>query len=148
MIENSYLPSSSERKRVITAYLLMGILFFSGKEELTVYEYYHYKQAIGRYTVTMFLLLGWLLLFWIPLLGWLPFFFVLINLILLVIFIFKARKGQYLANTIQEDKWKSLYADIGGRVLSIFDIKKRVYGDISLDANPQIPETPTQLPPQ
>jgi hypothetical protein len=46
MEENVYIPSSSERKRAITAYLLVGLFFFSGKEELTVFEYYHYKQAI------------------------------------------------------------------------------------------------------
>ncbi len=133
MQEQAYLPSSSERKRAITAYLLVGLLFFSSKEELTVYEYFHYKQAIGRYTAMMAFMLLWLLIFWIPVLGWLPFLLVLANLVLVIIFVFKAWKGEYLANVLQEQKWKTLYADIGGRILGIFDVKKRVYGDITMD---------------
>ncbi|PZM87140.1 MAG: hypothetical protein DLD55_03030 [candidate division SR1 bacterium] len=133
MQEQLYLPSSSERKRAITAYLLVGLLFFSSKEELTVYEYFHYKQAIGRYTAMMAFMLLWLLIFWIPVLGWLPFLLVLANLVLVILFVFKAWKGEYLANVLQEQKWKTLYADIGGRILGIFDVKKRVYGDISMD---------------
>ena len=66
MQENIYLPSSSERKRAITAYLLVGVLFFSGKSDLSVYEYYHFKQAIGRYTATMFFLLVLLFVSIIP----------------------------------------------------------------------------------
>ena len=122
-----YLPSSSERKRVITAYRLVGVLFFSAKEDLTVYEYFHFRQVLGRYSLNMLLLLVWLMIFWIPILGWLPFFFVLGNLILYVVFVMQARRGQYLANLTQENKWKTLYADIGGWILSLFDIKKRVY---------------------
>lgn len=133
MQEQLYLPSSSERKRAITAYLLVGLLFFSSKEELTVYEYFHYKQAIGRYTAMMAFMLLWLLIFWIPVLGWLPFLLVLANLVLVILFVFKAWKGEYLANVLQEQKWKTLYADIGGRILGIFDVKKRIYGDISMD---------------
>ena len=75
----------------------------------------------------MLLLLVWLMIFWIPILGWLPFFFVLGNLVLYVVFVMQARRGQYLANLTQENKWKTLYADIGGWILSLFDIKKRVY---------------------
>lgn len=127
MQENMYFPSSSERKRVITAYLLVGVLFFSAKEDLTVYEYFHFRQVLGRYSLNMLLLLVWLMIFWIPILGWLPFFFVLGNLVLYVVFVMQARRGQYLANLTQENKWKTLYADIGGWILSLFDIKKRVY---------------------
>jgi uncharacterized membrane protein len=92
MQENIYLPGSSERKRAIMAYLLVGLLFFSGKEELTVFEYYHYKQSIGWYTLTIFSLVLWILVFWIPVLRWIPFILVLFNLIVLFIFIFKAWK--------------------------------------------------------
>ena len=133
MQENVYLPSSSERKRAIVAYLLIGLFFFSGKEELTVYEYYHFKQAIGWYCSTMILLLWWLILIWIPYLRWVPFLFVLANLWIMVYFIWKAWKGDYSANVLQQEKWKTLYADIGGWLLGLFDVKKRVYGDISSD---------------
>lgn len=81
----------------------------------------------------MAFMLLWLLIFWIPVLGWLPFLLVLANLVLVIIFVFKAWKGEYLANVLQEQKWKTLYADIGGRILGIFDVKKRVYGDITMD---------------
>lgn len=133
MQEQLYLPSSSERKRAITAYLLIGLFFFSGKEDLTVYEYFHYKQAIGWYMSTMALLLLQLLLVWIPILKWLPFFFVLANLVILLIIVFKAWKGEYMDNLLQEKRWKMFYTDLGGWILGIFDVKKRVYGDISLD---------------
>lgn len=140
MQEQLYLPSSSERKRAITAYLLVGLLFFSSKEELTVYEYFHYKQAIGWYMSTMTLLLFQLMLVWIPLVKWLPFFFVLINLVILLVMVFKAWKGEYAYNLLQEKRWKMFYADLGGWILTIFDIKKRVYWDISSDSSMEFSE--------
>ena len=146
MQEQLYLPSSSERKRVITAYLLIGLFFFSGKEELTVYEYFHYKQAIGWYMSTMALLLFQLMLVWIPILKWLPFLFVLANLVIVVIFVFGAWKGQYARDVLQEHRWKMFYADLGGRLLGIFDIKMRVYGDIATDTTAE--NLPTQAPSQ
>lgn len=149
MQEQLYLPSSSERKRAITAYLLIGLFFFSGKEDLTVYEYFHYKQAIGRYMSTMALLLFQLMLVWIPVLRWLPFLFVLANLVIVVIFVFGAWKGQYTHNVLQEKRWKMFYADLGGRLLGIFDIKKRVYGDIANDNTTEnIPTQTSPTPPE
>ena len=133
MEENIYLPSSSERKRAIVAYLLVGLFFFSGKEELTVFEYYHYKQAIGWYCVLMLSLLMWLIVFWIPVIRWIPFLLVLANLVVAVIFVMKAWKWDYSANVLEKEKWKMIYADIGGRLLGLFDIKKRVYWDINSD---------------
>jgi uncharacterized membrane protein len=138
MQENIYLPGSSERKRAIMTYLLVGLLFFSGKEELTVFEYYHYKQSIGWYTLTIFSLVLWILVFWIPVLRWIPFILVLFNLIVLFIFIFKAWKWEYIANVMEEEKRKTFYADLWGRVLWIFEVNKRVYWDISLDNWSQI----------
>ena len=133
MEENIYLPSSSERKRAIVAYLLVGLFFFSGKEELTVFEYYHYKQAIGWYCVLMFSLLLWLIVFWIPVIRWIPFLLVLANLVVAVIFVMIAWKWDYSANVLEKQKWKMIYADIGGWLLGLFEIKKRVYWDIASD---------------
>lgn len=87
----------------------------------------------------MALLLLQLLLVWIPVLKRLPFLFVLANLIILLIIVFKAWKGEYAHNLLQEKRWKMFYADLGGWILGIFDIKKRVYGDISLDIGGEIP---------
>ena len=51
----------------------------------------------------------------------------------MVIFIYKAWKGEYSANLLQNEKWKTLYADVWGWLLWLFDIKKRVYWDIATD---------------
>lgn len=133
MSENMYLPSSSERKRVITAYLLVGLFFFSEKEDLSVYEYYHYKQALGRYVATMFFLLLLLFFVWIPILRYIPILLVLANLVMLGVLVFGAWQGQYLKDELQAPVWKRFFADLGGRLLHLFDIKKRVYGDITMD---------------
>ncbi|MDO4713441.1 MAG: hypothetical protein Q4B28_02025 [bacterium] len=142
-----YLPSSSERKRAITAYLLVGVLFFSGKEDLSVYEYFHYRQAIGWYATTMFFLLMWLFVFWIPLIRVIPFLLILSNLIWMGVLVFMARKGKYATTAPTESRRKRIYADIGSWILHLFDIKKNVYGDIALDNNEQI-TTLEQTPPQ
>lgn len=134
MPENIYLPSSSERKRAILTYLLVGILFFSGKEDLSVFEWYHFKQAIGRYAATMFFLLLFLFVFWIPFIRVLPGILVLFNLIWWGFLVFLARKWVYVANPLAAPFWKRMYADLWGWILDLFDVKKRVYGDISLDS--------------
>lgn len=51
----------------------------------------------------------------------------------MVVFIFQAWRGRYLSTLMENKQRKTFYADIGGRILGIFDVKKRVYGDISLD---------------
>ncbi len=75
----------------------------------------------------MFSMLLWLILIWIPIIKWLPFLLVLANLVVLVFFVIKAWKGDYNANVLQQEKWKMIYADIGGWLLGLFEIKKRVY---------------------
>ena len=54
--------------------------------------------------------------------------------------VFKAWKGEYAYNLLQEKRWKMFYADLGGWILGIFDIKKRVYWDISSDSSMEFSE--------
>lgn len=138
MQENIYLPSSSERKRAITAYLLVGVLFFSGKEDLSVYEYYHFKQAIGRYSATMFVLLLFLFISIIPfvrILAFIPGILTFLNLIWIGFLVYFAWRGAYVSDMMQAPWRKKIYADIGGRMLNLFDIKKNVYGEIANDTS-------------
>ena len=43
-----YIPTSVEIKRVLLMYLLIGIMIQLAKSQLTVYEYQHLKQSLGR----------------------------------------------------------------------------------------------------
>lgn len=44
---NKYIPGSSEKKRAVMMYLLLGIILVSiSKVELSAFEFAHFKQAL------------------------------------------------------------------------------------------------------
>lgn len=90
----------------------------------------------------MFFLLVLLFISIIPfvrILAFIPAILVFINLVWIGILVYFAWKGSYVSNIVQAPLRKRIYADIGGRMLNLFDIKKNVYGEISNDLSSQFP---------
>jgi len=61
-----YFPSSSEKKRAIVMYLLLGIMVMVTKPQMSVFEYYHLKQSVGWWTTFLMFVVAFAILFFVP----------------------------------------------------------------------------------
>ena len=73
LLNENYVPSETERKRVLVYYFLVGILFALSNNSLSKYEYFHLKQAIGWWIVFFLVFVSSLFLWFIPFLDLIPF---------------------------------------------------------------------------
>lgn len=72
MLEENYVPSETERKRVIIHYFLVGILMRLEAKNITRYEFFHLRQAIWRWTIFFLIFIASVLFFFIPYLKFFP----------------------------------------------------------------------------
>ncbi len=64
---NKYIPSSSEKKRAVMMYLLLGIILVAtSKSDVSSFEVAHFKQALGRWLVFLTTVLVSIVLLFIP----------------------------------------------------------------------------------
>lgn len=96
--KEEYVPSETERKRVVIYYLLVGILFALSNKVLSKYEYFHLKQAIGWWIVFFVVFVISLLVIWLPLIRYIPLLFQLILMGIWVFFVMQAWQGKYTLN--------------------------------------------------
>ena len=94
--QGEYIPSSTEKKRAVMMYLLIGIIAVAfNNSNKSIFEQFHLKQALGwRAVFLLFLIIASLFMF-IPLIKYLPLLIILGMLIFLGIFIKRARDGKY-----------------------------------------------------
>jgi uncharacterized membrane protein len=122
--EQLYMPSSAEKKRAITMYLLIGIMgSLSGKQEQSVYERFHLKQAMGRWTSLVLILIATVVLLFIPYIKYIPLILLLVMIVVLVIYLKQANDGKYGRDNKSS---LSLFAGIGDRMLGLFEVKEEV----------------------
>jgi hypothetical protein len=94
-IDNLYAPSSLEKKRAILMYLFFGIIVFVGKKEMSIFEYFHLRQALWWSVLfVLFLILG-LVLFFLPVIKYLWLLIILIIVIVWILFVLDAWKWKY-----------------------------------------------------
>lgn len=94
--QEGYVPSSTEKKRAVMMYVLIGIIVSSfNNQNKSIFEQFHLKQALGwRATFLLVLIITSIFMF-IPIIKYLPILIVLIMIIFLGLFIKRARDGKY-----------------------------------------------------
>lgn len=96
LITNEYVPSSVERKKSVLMYFFVGIVAALSKEKVSVYEYFHLRQSLGRRSLFfVFMVVGVVLMF-IPYLRVLPLMLFLTFFVVWCVFVAQAWKGQYV----------------------------------------------------
>ncbi len=96
LIKDEYVPSSIERKKSILMYFFVGIVAALMKEKVSVYEFFHLRQALGwRSLFFIFMVVGIVLMF-VPYLWVIPLMIFLSFFIVWCIFTMQAWKGQYI----------------------------------------------------
>lgn len=95
LIAQNYVPGALERKKSILMYVLWGILISLTQGKMTKYEFFHCKQAMGRWVIFFLLLIPSIILILLPYVRVLPFIFYFVLLIVWVIFAQQARDGRF-----------------------------------------------------
>lgn len=92
LIDENYVPSSVERKKALIMYFFVGIIASLSKDEISVYEMFHLKQALGRWMLFFIFLIGSVIFIFIPWFWVIPVFVFIVFLIIWVIFAKQARE--------------------------------------------------------
>jgi len=122
-----YLPSSAEKKRAVVMYFLFGIIMMLPKVQMNVFEYFHLKQATGRWMTFVVFFIVFAVLLFLPVIKYLG----LIPLIALIgmwaFFIKQARDGKYLViKDNGKGGWLAVFSWIGWWLLTLFEISPQV----------------------
>ena len=124
MLHENYVPSESERKKVVLYYFLLWIIITLSKTNLTRYEFFHLRQAIWWWTVFFLVFIISMMLIFIPFIRLLPILFFIIMFVIWIIFVKQSWEWKYVV----EINWKEkvlfpFFVWIGNWILDVFDIK-------------------------
>ena len=132
-----YIPSGSDKKRAVMMYLFLGIMVWVTKKNINTFEYYHLKQASGRWILFLFILIFDAVLLFIPVIKYLGLIPLIILLTIWVISIKQARDGKYFVN--KKDSPLALFSWVGAWFLDLFELDVNISwtkkSDIEIDIN-------------
>lgn len=141
-----YTPSSTEKKRAVMMYLLIGIIVVAlNNQKKNAFESFHLKQSLGWRSVFLLLIIASAIFMFLPIIKYLPVFVVLIMVIFLGVFIKHARDGKY---TINQENKLSIFVSLGGWVMDLFEVKQEVKEKVE-ELIPEVkkePEPKTNIP--
>ncbi|MCX6824857.1 MAG: hypothetical protein NTY80_01415 [candidate division SR1 bacterium] len=120
--QEAYIPSSTEKKRAVMMYLLMGIIVVAfNNQKKSDFEQFHLKQSLGWWAVFLLLVVVTSIFMFIPIIKYLPILIVVIMVIFLGIFIKRARDGKY---TIAQENKLAIFVALGERIMTLFEVNK------------------------
>lgn len=120
LLNEEYVPSSVERKKALLMYVLVGIIVALSKESVSVYEFFHLKQALGWRTLFFMSLVVWVFLIFVPYVWVVPVVVFLVFMAIWWIFCKQAREWEFV---IDHNKiLLPFFAWFGEWILSIFDL--------------------------
>lgn len=116
-----YMPSSTEKKRAVMMYLLIGIIVVAlNNQKKSDFESFHLKQALGWWAIFLLLVVATSVFMLLPIIKYLPIFLVIVMVVFMGIFIKRARDGKY---TIEEQSKMAIFHALGGRIMTLFEVK-------------------------
>jgi len=119
-----YLPSSVEKKKVILFYFFLWLLWSMQVKEMSVYEFFHFRQAMWWRMSFVVLVMTTFVLMVIPVIKILAFLLVIGALSVNVYYVYKAMEGDYHQKI--ENAFLPVFVWIGSRMMWVFDIKIKV----------------------
>lgn len=117
-----YIPSSTEKKRAVMMYLLIGIIVTAfNNQKKSDFEQFHLKQSLGWWAAFLLLLVVTLIFMFIPFIKYIPIFAMVIMLTFLGIFSKSARDGKYSRD---EKNKLAVFVGLGGWIMTLFEVNK------------------------
>lgn len=125
LIDEWYVPSALERKRALFMYLLVWIFAMFGKDEITKYEMFHFKQSIWWWVLFLPFILLSILFLMIP---FVRIIFVIILLLMLWIFVFFIKQSWDWDYVYWKDKKivVPLFSYLWWWVVDIFELDMKI----------------------
>jgi len=124
MLQENYVPSESERKKVILYYFLVWLLIALTKWDISKYELFHLRQAMWWWAVFFLVFIFSIMFFFIPFFGFIPFLAFMFMLIIWVIFVKQVWEWKYVVEINGDEKILfPFFAGIWSWMLNVFDVK-------------------------
>jgi uncharacterized membrane protein len=124
---SSYIPWSAEKKKWVMMYLWIGLLLSLSKTDMSRFEYFHLRQALGRWLVFMLVVLVSVVLLFLPIIWFVGRLVIVAMLVMGWLFVKQAWDG--VAYDIVENAQIPLFVGVGGWLLQMFDMTIRVPWD-------------------
>lgn len=125
MLQENYVPSESERKKVVLYYFLVGILISINKKDITKYEFFHLRQAIWWWTVFFLVFISSMFFIFIPFIKLVPILIFFVMFVIWIIFVKQSWEGKYSIDI----SWKKervlfpFFVWIWNWILEVFDVR-------------------------
>lgn len=137
-----YMPSSTEKKRAVMMYLLIGIIVVAfNNQKKSDFEQFHLKQSIWWRAVFLLLVVVTSIFMFIPFIKYIPIIVVVVMVAFLTIFIKHARDGKY---SISQENKLAIFVGLGEWIMALFEVNKEniPWGttDVSWETKEKIPE--------
>jgi uncharacterized membrane protein len=128
-----YIPGSSEKKKCIMMYMWLGIVLSLSRDSVSVFEYFHLKQSIGRWMAFIMMFLVVVVLMFLPIIWFLWWIIVVLMLILCAIFAKQARDWLYFDPI--DKAVLPLFVWVGWWILQMFEFQIHIIGDDKISQN-------------
>lgn len=115
-----YIPWSTEKKKCVMMYLLLGIVLSLSKEKMSRFEYFHLRQSVGRRMLFVVLLLAAVVFLLLPIIWFVGWLLICWMLVFWGLFVKQAREGKY--RDIVDQALMPLFVGVWWRVLQMFDM--------------------------
>ncbi|HBB04892.1 TPA: hypothetical protein DCZ39_08695 [Patescibacteria group bacterium] len=117
-----YIPSSTEKKRAVMMYLLIGIIVTAfNNQKKTDFEQFHLKQSLGWWAIFLLLIVVTSIFMFIPFIKYIPIIVVLVMVAFLAIFTKSARDGKY---SIDQKNKLAIFVGLGEWIMTLFEVNK------------------------
>lgn len=117
-----YVPSSTEKKRAVTMYLLVGVIMVAfNNQKKSNFESFHLKQALWWWAIFMFLIVLTVVFMLLPIIKYLPAIMVVVMVTIWWICVKGAWDGKY---GIQEQNKLALFHALWWWIMMLFEVKE------------------------
>jgi len=124
MLQENYVPSESERKKVVLYYFLVGIIIALTKKDITKYEFFHLRQAMWWWAVFFLVFIISMVFIFIPFIRLFPILFFIFMFVIWIVFVKQAWEWKYVVEINKDEKILfPFFVGIWGWMLDVFDIK-------------------------
>ncbi len=128
MLQENYIPSESERKKVVLYYFLVGILISINKKNVSKYELFHIRQAIWWWTVFFLVFISSMFFIFLPFIKIIPILIFLFMFVVWILFVKQSWEGKYSIDITWNEERVLLpfFVWIWNWILEVFEIKFNV----------------------
>lgn len=128
MLQENYVPSESERKKVVLYYFLVGILISINRKDISKYEVFHLKQAIWWWTIFFLVFISSMFFIFLPFIKIIPILIFLFMFVIWIVFVKQSWEGKYSIDiTWKEERLLfPFFVWLWNWMLEVFDIKFQV----------------------